>query len=113
RIVFYICISNVDDHLRNHGFILQPNGWILSPAFDINPNPSSDGLKLNISESDNTQALELTREVADYFRVNQARANVIIDEVTHATRKWRKEASLIGITSREQERMARAFRITE
>ena len=23
RIVFYICVSNVDDHLRNHGFILQ------------------------------------------------------------------------------------------
>lgn len=43
RIVFFICISNVDDHLRNHGFILQPTGWILSPAFDINPVASGNG----------------------------------------------------------------------
>jgi serine/threonine-protein kinase HipA len=113
RIVFYICISNVDDHLRNHGFILQPNGWILSPAFDINPTPKGDGLKLNISESDNTQDLELAREVADYFRVNHARVNVIIDEVTSATRQWKKEAGLIGIPSREQDQMERAFRIID
>src|SRR5437016_329403 len=81
RIIFYICISNVDDHLRNHGFILQPSGWILSPAFDINPVATSDGLKLNISESDNSQDLELAKDVAVYFRINQKKASKIIEEV--------------------------------
>jgi serine/threonine-protein kinase HipA len=111
RIVFYICVSNVDDHLRNHGFILQPNGWMLSPAYDINPNPRGDGLKLNISESDNAQDLALAREVARYFRINRSRANKIIDEVTSATKQWRMEADLIGIPSREQKQMASAFRM--
>ena len=113
RIVFYICISNVDDHLRNHGFILTPTGWVLSPAFDINPVASGEGLKLNISETDNSQDLELAKDVAKYFRINHARANVIIDEVISATRQWRKEATAIGITASQQNQLARAFRLIE
>ena len=74
RIVFYICVSNVDDHLRNHGFLLQPHGWVLSPAFDINPVADGHGLKLNISETDNSQDLALVKEVAQYFP-NQAGSN--------------------------------------
>ena len=45
RIVFSICVSNTDDHLRNHGFILTEKGWILSPAFDINPNETGTRIK--------------------------------------------------------------------
>lgn len=111
RIVFYICISNVDDHLRNHGFILQSNGWILSPAFDINPVASGDGLKLNISETDNSQDLELAKEVAEYFRVTPKNASNIINDVIKAIKKWRSEASNIGISDREQNNMKRAFRV--
>ncbi len=114
RIIFYICVSNVDDHLRNHGFIFQPsNGWILSPAFDINPVASGDGLKLNISESDNSQNLDLAKDVAELFRVKYDRANEIIREVVKAVKHWRNEAISLGISSKEQERMARAFRIAD
>ena len=49
RILFNICVSNTDDHLRNHGFLLTNQGWILSPAYDINPIETGTGLKLNIS----------------------------------------------------------------
>ncbi|MGD2034465.1 MAG: HipA domain-containing protein, partial [Bacteroidales bacterium] len=62
RIVFNICVSNTDDHLRNHGFILTPQGWILSPAYDINPTEHATGLKLNISEADNSLSLDLAME---------------------------------------------------
>jgi serine/threonine-protein kinase HipA len=113
RIVFYICISNIDDHLRNHGFILQPNGWRLSPAFDINPVSRGDGLKLNISETDNSQDLTLAKEVAKYFRVKPDRANEIIKEVTKVVKRWHKEANFLGIPSSEQDKMASAFRISE
>ena len=44
RIVFNVLISNTDDHLRNHGFILTQKGWVLSPAFDLNPNETGTGL---------------------------------------------------------------------
>ncbi|MEG2321816.1 MAG: HipA domain-containing protein, partial [Bacteroidales bacterium] len=37
RIAFNICIGNSDDHFRNHGFLLTPKGWTLSPAYDMNP----------------------------------------------------------------------------
>jgi serine/threonine-protein kinase HipA len=40
RIAFLILITNVDDHLRNHGFLHENREfWRLSPAFDINPSP--------------------------------------------------------------------------
>jgi serine/threonine-protein kinase HipA len=113
RIIFYICVSNVDDHLRNHGFLLRQNGWTLSPAFDMNPVASGEGLKLNISESDNAQDIELAKTVAEYFRIKPHRADEIINEVVESVKNWQKEASAIGISSREQDRMSGAFRIVK
>lgn len=113
RIVFFICISNVDDHLRNHGFLLQPNGWILAPAFDINPTASGDGLKLNISESDNSQDLLLAIEVAEYFRVKPNHAKQIIKETIKIVKTWKKTATKLGIPAKEQDQMANAFRIVD
>lgn len=113
RILFFICISNVDDHLRNHGFLLQPNGWTLSPAYDINPVAHSDGLKLNISESDNTQSLELIKLVAPYFRVSKKRADALITEMIKTLKGWRKRASKLGISQSEQTRMVSAFRLVD
>lgn len=113
RIVFFICISNVDDHLRNHGFILRPDGWILSPAFDINPVANGNGLKLNISETDNSQSLVLAKEVAEYFRVKPKRATKIIQEIAGVVKEWRSEASFLKLSKREQDHMARAFRIVD
>lgn len=113
RIVFYICVSNTDDHLRNHGFILNQKGWILSPAFDINAEERREGLKLNISETDNSQDLGLARNVAKYFRINPARAEQIIQEVVAVVKNWRKAAGSIGIPTKEQEHMSQAFRVAE
>lgn len=113
RIVFFICVSNVDDHLRNHGFILKPNGWILSPAFDINPVSTGNGLKLNISETDNAQDLMLAEEVAEYFRLKPNKAKKIIQEIVNVVSDWRKEATKLQISTREQDRMARSFRVAD
>jgi serine/threonine-protein kinase HipA len=111
RIVFYICISNTDDHLRNHGFLLTPKGWVLSPAFDMNPSETGEGLKLNISLDDNVQDLELAKEVAPYFRVKPLRAKEILGEVMSAVKGWRGRAKKMGISASEQERMQNAFRL--
>ncbi len=107
RIVLNISISNTDDHLRNHGFILTEKGWVLSPAYDLNPTDIATGLKLNISESDNSLDLELAREVAPYFRLKPHRAEEIIGQVQEASGKWRQLAKKYGITAREQEMMGR------
>ncbi|MCC6809605.1 MAG: HipA domain-containing protein [Deltaproteobacteria bacterium] len=111
RIVFNICISNVDDHLRNHGFLLQPNGWTLAPAYDLNPVVHGDGLTLNISETSNALDLELASSVAPTFRVKAPRAKQILSEVRSAVRHWRAEAKRAKISRDGQERMASAFRL--
>lgn len=113
RIVFFICVSNVDDHLRNHGFLLRSHGWVLSPAYDINPVAHGNGLKLNISETDNSQDLALAKEVSKYFRVKSDRADEIIQEVVNVVSKWRNEADLLGISVGEQNRMASAFKVAD
>jgi serine/threonine-protein kinase HipA len=116
RMVFSVCISNVDDHLRNHGFLLQlgrRRGWTLSPAYDLNPVATGNGLTLNISETDNAQEPSLLLEVAPHFRVKAARAEQILAEMRKAIRRWHKEAAALGISRSEQERMAPAFRVGE
>ena len=110
RIVFNILVSNTDDHLRNHGFILEPgNGWHLSDAYDLNPTPMGDGLKLNITEYDNALDLELAREVAGFFRVSLAHADGIIADCINSVSHWRTVAKAVGLSRREQDYMAAAF----
>jgi serine/threonine-protein kinase HipA len=111
RIVFFVCVSNVDDHLRNHGFLLEQDAWRLAPAYDMNPNADRDGLSLNISETDNAQDLDLVRDVAKHFRVKSRRADEIIAEVLKAVATWRSEAKKAKLSRDEQERMAPAFRL--
>ena len=110
RIVFHIAVSNTDDHLRNHGFILTEKGWILSPAFDINPSIDKDGLALNIDTHNNALDFELAKSVGEYFQLNNAEMNSIIAEVKAAASGWKKAAQEIGISRAEQELMSAAFR---
>tara|TARA_R110000751_G_scaffold100068_2_gene193768 strand:+ start:65996 stop:67258 length:1263 start_codon:yes stop_codon:yes gene_type:complete len=109
RIVFNICVSNTDDHLRNHGFILNDGGWVLSPAYDINPIEGGNGLKLNIDSEDNTQNLELALSVAPYFRLDPEEAQSIIDHILDVVSNWQTLAKKIGISRAEIERMSGCF----
>lgn len=109
RIVFYIAVKNTDDHLRNHGFLLTPDGWKLSPAYDINPVYFGSGLTLNISETDNSLDLDLARSVAKYFRVPDKQATEIIARTQAVVGQWAKIASKYKIKRAEQELMAQAF----
>jgi len=110
RIVFHIAISNTDDHLRNHGFILTDTGWILSPAFDINPSVDKEGLALNIDTHNNALDFELAKTVGEYFQLREAEMNTIITEVKTAVSGWKNVAQEIGISRVEQELMSGAFR---
>jgi serine/threonine-protein kinase HipA len=111
RIVFNICVSNVDDHLRNHGFLLQNGGWVLSPAFDMNPSATGDGLLLNISKDDNAQSLDLAMKVTPFFRIKRDRAEKIVSEVSSGVRNWRRLAKRAGFSNPAIDRMQRAFRL--
>lgn len=110
RIIFNIAISNTDDHLRNHGFILTKEGWVLSPAYDLNPSIDKDGLALNIDMDNNALDFELAKSVGEYFRLTTTEMDQIIDEVTSVVKNWQDIAKQIGISRAEQELMASAFK---
>ena len=113
RLVFNILISNTDDHLRNHGFLYDgPNGWRLSPAYDLNPVPTDIKpriLATAINEDDNTASLVLAMEVAGYFELDADAARDIAAQVGNAVSDWRAEAARHGVTKAEIDRMASAF----
>jgi serine/threonine-protein kinase HipA len=113
RIVFNICISNVDDHLRNHGFLLFQQGWKLAPAYDINPVEYGTGLKLNISEDDNALDLELALDVHEYFRLTLQEAKQIIKDIKDVVGRWRFFADKLNISRKDQELKQSAFRLSE
>jgi serine/threonine-protein kinase HipA len=112
RIVFNVLVSNVDDHLRNHGFLHEPGGWHLAPAFDLNPVPIDVRPRVHalaIDEDDLSAPLERVLAIAQYFNLKAPRAKDIVREVAAATSRWRSIASEHGLTARQIDRMATAF----
>ena len=89
--------------------MLTPKGWILSPAFDVNPVYHGRGLTLNISETDNSLNFDLASSVAKYFRVSGNKATTIISKVQQAASKWQKVSKAYKIPASEQDLMAQAF----
>lgn len=110
RMVFNIAVSNTDDHLRNHGFILNEKGWELSPAYDLNPSIEKDGLALNIDMDDNALDFELVKSVGEYFRLSGSEMDIITKEVLAAVGNWRSVAKQIGIPNSQQLLMEPAFK---
>lgn len=109
RIVFNILISNTDDHLRNHGFLLENKGWTLSPAYDLNPSIDRNGLSLNIDLENNGLDLEIVKSVGEYFRLTPNKMEKIISEIRNSVSQWQDIANKIGIPRSEQEMMKSAF----
>jgi serine/threonine-protein kinase HipA len=109
RIVFNIMIANTDDHLRNHGFLMVEKGWVLSPAFDLNPDENGTGLSLNISLSDNALDLDLALEVIEFFRMDKGSGLRIIDRIKESVSRWRRIADRYQLPKSEQDRMAKVF----
>ena len=113
RVVFNILVSNTDDHLRNHGFILTNIGWQLSPAYDMNPNEMGNGLTLNISENSNEQDISLALETAKHYKLKNDEAIKILNDMQREIAKWRTVAKKVSIGSSEIEQTKRAFRAAE
>jgi serine/threonine-protein kinase HipA len=111
RLVFHIAVSNTDGHLRNHAFVLTPGkGWRLAPAYDLNPEPTARGLALNISETSNALDFELALSVAPYFRLDEARAQKILNEVKTTVQNWEAVARKLRIPKNERDRMCGCFK---
>lgn len=105
RVLFNILTGNRDDHLRNHGFLREGNGWALSPAFDVNPNPDKDEHVLMIDGSDASPDSGLLKATADFYRLEARAASAIERQVRNAVRNWDKKAKALGLPRDEIEIM--------
>lgn len=102
RVAFNIAIGNTDDHFRNHGFLLTPQGWTLSPAYDMNPT-TNEYQSLLITSSTNKADLNILLEASEEYMIGKEEAARIIQEVTATVKDWRKMAATLGIAKREME----------
>ena len=100
RVAFNICVGNADDHFRNHGFLLTPKGWILSPAYDMNPSLSTDQC-LMISETTNEASLTALSEASDAYFIPKQRALAIIEEVRRGVSRWTSLARRLHLSETE------------
>ena len=115
RLLFNISIANRDDHLRNHGFLWQGDGWRLTPAFDMNPNTAKREHALDVggAYADTEGALNAAYATHDFYRLSAAQANTVLEEVLAAASQWQTMALRCAISQAEIRRMASAFSLFE
>jgi serine/threonine-protein kinase HipA len=112
RLVFNILISNTDDHLRNHGFLRQGQGWVLAPAFDLNPVPVDVKPRLHqlaLDDHRHDAPLDRVFETASFYGLEESAARSMAKQIAEAVSTWRVAASAAGLNARQQNRMASAF----
>lgn len=110
RIVFNMVVTNTDDHLMNHAFILTDKGWILSPLYDVNPVPYGDELSLNVDEDDNSISIDLAVQTAVKFGISKSDAEAVAEDILQIVRdNWERTAAGYALTRRQIEEMRPAF----
>lgn len=111
RALFNLIMANRDDHLRNHGCLLQRDGWRLSPAFDMNPNRDRAGHALSWDGRHAEPDIERLGATHDHYRLTLRQALAIKDEVVAAAATWRQEAAKLAIPAVEIELMAAVIQV--
>ena len=109
RVAFNVAIGNRDDHLRNHGFLLDENGWRVAPAFDVNPNIDKSDHGLNIDDQDNRPNLATVAATSAFYGLSAVQARDIIDKVVTVVDHWQDAARNAGISSADTDITSAAF----
>jgi len=101
RVVFNVVVANRDDHLRNHGFIRNPAGWRLAPAFDINPSTSKEEHVLALDDHARYPDLEVVASTADLYRLGDKKSREIIELICDVVSGWRRRAKRMGLSAQD------------
>ena len=108
RVAFNIAIGNSDDHFRNHGFLLTPRGWTLSPAYDMNPT-LNEYQALLINSTTNYADLQVLLDSSEEYMIGKDEAVYIIEEVKAGVKCWKSIATRLGIAKREMDMFEQVF----
>ncbi len=113
RLVFSLLVSNYDDHFRNHGFLMnQPGRWSLSPAYDINPVPEMDRVRMSktaITEDQEAPTLAGALAAAPRFGLTATDSKRILREVFAVVSVWRKTGRPLHLKTSVLDTYASAF----
>lgn len=110
RVAFNIAIGNSDDHFRNHGFLLTPRGWTLSPAYDMNPT-LNEYQALLINSTTNRADLRVLLDSAEEYMISMEEAQRIINEVKTGVKHWKSVAIRLGVAKREMDVFEQVYRV--
>ena len=108
RVAFNIAIGNSDDHFRNHGFLLTPRGWTLSPAYDMNPT-LNEYQALLINSSTNRADLQVLLDSSEEYMIGRDEAVRIVAEVKAGVKHWKSFATRLGMAKREMDVFEQVF----
>ena len=113
RLIFSLLICNHDDHLHNHGFLMREAGrWSLSPAYDLNPVPEIDRVRVNktpISENPGEDGIAGALAVAGRFGLDESTAKIMLREIFTAVSGWRQTGTRLGLKAATLAAYASAF----
>jgi serine/threonine-protein kinase HipA len=113
RMAFNVLAGNRDDHLLNHGFLRQARGWLLAPAFDLNPAREMREHATAVNGRAVAPTATDVLDVRSFFRLSERAARIIIDEVAGVLTGWRAAAMAAGIERAEQDEVGVAFSALE
>ena len=112
RVLFNVLVGNTDDHLRNHGFIRQPSGWRLAPAYDLNPSPARRNHALRLDESSDLPDLDAVMATAPHYRVKPVAARRLLERTRRVTQTWRARARAARLAANEVATVEAAFELS-
>jgi serine/threonine-protein kinase HipA len=115
RMLLNILVTNDDDHLRNHGFLFDGEGWRLSPLYDVVPKPQlglERRLVLGVGPEGRAATIENALAGAAVFDLGHDDANAIAEDMSRivATR-WEHLFTEAGISAADRKRFATCFRL--
>ncbi len=112
RMVFNLAAVNLDDHVKNFGFLMDSHGnWQLAPAYDVTFSKDEAWTRQH-QMSANGKFLHHGR--ADLLRVGRAYdvpedGDAVIDQVTDALDHWPEYAAAAGVSGRMTKRLKGRF----
>ena len=115
RMLLNILVTNDDDHLRNHGFLFDGEGWRLSPLYDVVPKPQlglERRLVLGVGPEGRNATIENALAGAAVFDLGPDDAKAIAEDMSRivATR-WEHLFKEAGISAADRKRFATCFRL--
>ncbi|MDP2417624.1 MAG: HipA domain-containing protein [Hydrogenophaga sp.] len=102
RVLFNVATANRDDHLRNHGFIRQPGGWRLAPAYDMNPSTKKDAHVLTLDDRSADPDLDTVMATAEFYRVHAQEAQADLARLSQVLGSWKQKAKQLGLSAEDR-----------